>query len=61
MLFEYNPLQSADEFDEAKRMIDHVLVSSHWEVRKAWIEHHMRGKMVPSDHWPVAAVIALAK
>ena len=43
------------------RMIDHVLVSSHWEVRKAWIEHHMRGKMVPSDHWPVAAVIALAK
>jgi len=42
------------------RMIDHVLVSPGWEIQKAWIEHHMRGKMVPSDHWPVAAVIRWA-
>ena len=42
------------------RMIDHVLVSPGWKIQKAWIEYHMRGKMVPSDHWPVAAVIRWA-
>ena len=41
-------------------MIDHVLVSPGWKIQKAWIEYHMRGKMVPSDHWPVAAVIRWA-
>ena len=33
MLFEYNPLQSADEFDEAKRMIDHVLLAPYQKPR----------------------------
>ena len=42
------------------RMIDHVLVSPGWKIQKAWIEYHMRGKMVPSDHWPVAVVIRWA-
>ena len=45
----------------ASGMIDHVLVSSGRKARKAWIEYHMKEKMVPSDHWPVAAVIEPAK
>ena len=47
-------------FIPGSRMIDHVLVSSGWKIRKAWIEYHMKEKVVPSDHWPVAAVIKLA-
>lgn len=42
-------------------MIDHVLVSHAWTVEKAWIEYHQREDMVPSDHWPVAAVLSLGK
>ena len=48
-------------FLPGSRMIDHVLVSPAWKIRKAWIEYHMKGKMVPSDHWPVAAVIELGR
>lgn len=39
------------------RMIDHILVSKTWKTKKAWIEYHKQEDMVPSDHWPVAAVV----
>lgn len=42
-------------------MIDHVLVSKEWTVKKSWIEYHMKDDMVPADHWPVAAVLSLDK
>lgn len=38
-------------------MIDHVLVSPHWRVKKAWIDYHQRDGVYPSDHYPVAAVL----
>ena len=33
MLLEYPPLNSADEFDEAKRVIDHVLLAPYQKPR----------------------------
>ena len=42
-----------------KAMIDHVLVSPEWKIRKSWIEYHHQGTMWPSDHFPVAAVLEL--
>ena len=42
-------------------MIDHILVSKAWKTKKAWIEYHQKDGILPSDHYPVAAVIELAK
>jgi endonuclease/exonuclease/phosphatase family metal-dependent hydrolase len=41
------------------RRIDHVLVSGHWEVLAASIEHPRPGGRLPSDHWPVVADLRL--
>jgi endonuclease/exonuclease/phosphatase family metal-dependent hydrolase len=43
--------------EEGREMIDHVLISEHWEVREAWVERHRLGTMWPSDHYPVGAVL----
>lgn len=40
-----------------KHMIDHVLVSKEWVVKKAWIDYFQKDGIWPSDHYPVAAVI----
>jgi endonuclease/exonuclease/phosphatase family metal-dependent hydrolase len=41
------------------RRIDHVLVSRHWDVVAASIEHPRPGGRLPSDHWPVVADLRL--
>jgi endonuclease/exonuclease/phosphatase family metal-dependent hydrolase len=46
---------------EGPHMIDHVLVSKGWKTKKAWIEYHHKDGIWPSDHFPVAAVIELAR
>ncbi len=46
---------------EGKSMIDHVLVSREWTVKKAWIDYFEKNGIWPSDHYPVAAVIELAE
>lgn len=40
--------------------IDHVLVTSHWSVEDAWVDHQRPGGRLPSDHWPVVADVTLA-
>lgn len=42
---------------DGRFMIDHVLVSRGWTVKKAWIDYYQRDGIWPSDHYPVAAVI----
>lgn len=37
--------------------IDHVLVSDHWEVVDAVVVTDAPGRHLPSDHWPVRAVL----
>ena len=39
--------------------IDYVLVSPHWEVLEARIDHARPGGRLPSDHWPVVAEVRL--
>ncbi len=39
--------------------IDHVLVSAHWEVAEAAVVTDHPGRRLPSDHWPVRAVLRL--
>lgn len=46
---------------EGPHMIDHILISKGWTTRKSWIEYHQKDGVWPSDHYPVAAVIELAK
>ena len=46
---------------EGTAMIDHILVSKAWTVKKAWIEYHHQDGIWPSDHYPVAAVVELAE
>lgn len=41
------------------RRIDHVLVSSHWEVLGAAVVSDHPGGPYPSDHWPVRAELRL--
>lgn len=41
------------------RRIDHVLVSSHFEVVDAAVVADHPGDPLPSDHWPVRAVLRL--
>ena len=41
----------------AGRRIDHVLVSHHWEVEEAAVITDVAGGRLPSDHWPVRAVL----
>ena len=40
--------------------IDFVLVTPHWDVVSARIDHTRPGGRLPSDHWPVIADLALA-
>jgi endonuclease/exonuclease/phosphatase family metal-dependent hydrolase len=40
--------------------IDHVLVSSHWDVVAAEVVADRAGCLLPSDHWPVRADLRLA-
>ena len=37
--------------------IDHILVSEHWEVEAAAVVTDAPGGRLPSDHWPVRAVL----
>jgi endonuclease/exonuclease/phosphatase family metal-dependent hydrolase len=37
--------------------LDHVLVSAHWEVMEASVVTDFPGRRLPSDHWPVRAVL----
>jgi endonuclease/exonuclease/phosphatase family metal-dependent hydrolase len=39
------------------RRIDHILVSDHWEVEEAAVVTESVGRFLPSDHWPVRAVL----
>lgn len=39
--------------------IDFVLVSAHWDIVEAHIDHARPGGRLPSDHWPVVADVAL--
>jgi endonuclease/exonuclease/phosphatase family metal-dependent hydrolase len=39
--------------------IDYVLVSRHWDVLDARIEHVTPAGGLPSDHWPVVATLVL--
>jgi endonuclease/exonuclease/phosphatase family metal-dependent hydrolase len=39
--------------------IDHILVSSHWEVLEAGVVTDHPGRRLPSDHWPVRAALRL--
>ncbi|MGH8975853.1 MAG: endonuclease/exonuclease/phosphatase family protein [Acidimicrobiia bacterium] len=41
------------------RRIDHILVSDHWEVEEAAVVTEPVGRFLPSDHWPVRAVLRL--
>jgi len=41
--------------------IDHVLVSPHWDVIDARIDHSRPGGRLPSDHWPVVAELRLRR
>lgn len=56
-----NTFNSWKAYHKGPFMIDHVLVSKEWTVKKSWIEYHKKDEMVPSDHWPVAAVLSLDK
>lgn len=38
-------------------LIDHILVSRHWEVTQAAVVAARTGWRLPSDHWPVVGVI----
>ena len=42
-------------------MIDHILVSKDWTIKEAWIEYFKKGEVWPSDHYPVGAVLSMAK
>ncbi|MGH9005728.1 MAG: endonuclease/exonuclease/phosphatase family protein, partial [Acidimicrobiia bacterium] len=37
--------------------IDHILVTDHWEVETAEVITDPPGRRLPSDHWPVRAVL----
>ena len=39
--------------------LDHILVSRHWEVHDAGVVTARPRGRLPSDHWPVRAVVAL--
>ena len=39
--------------------IDWIMVSPHWRVRGSRIVHTSRGRLYPSDHFPVVAELAL--
>ncbi len=39
--------------------IDHILVTPHWRVLSARIDHARAGGRLPSDHWPVVAELVL--
>jgi endonuclease/exonuclease/phosphatase family metal-dependent hydrolase len=39
--------------------IDHILVSAHWEVIEASVVTKSLRRRLPSDHWPVRAVLRL--
>ncbi len=39
--------------------LDHILVSAHWEVIEAAVVSDFPGRRLPSDHWPVRAVLRL--
>jgi endonuclease/exonuclease/phosphatase family metal-dependent hydrolase len=41
--------------------IDHILLDGGWRVARAWISHERPGGRLPSDHWPVAADLALTR
>jgi endonuclease/exonuclease/phosphatase family metal-dependent hydrolase len=41
-----------------QKTIDHLFLRGTGKVLQSWIEHHHRGTMWPSDHFPVVAVIA---
>jgi endonuclease/exonuclease/phosphatase family metal-dependent hydrolase len=42
------------------RRIDHILVSSHWEIGPAEVVTGRPRGRLPSDHWPVVADLTLA-
>jgi len=42
------------------RRIDHILVSSHWEIGPAQVVTGRPRGRLPSDHWPVVADLTLA-
>ena len=42
---------------DGKALIDHILVSPAWTVKKAWIDRTSEGETWPSDHFPVGAVL----
>jgi endonuclease/exonuclease/phosphatase family metal-dependent hydrolase len=46
---------------EGQSMIDHILVSPEWLVKRARIEYYQRDGILPSDHYPVVAVIEAAE
>ncbi len=41
------------------RQLDHILVSSHFEVIDAGVFYDKIGRRLPSDHWPVTATVRL--
>ena len=41
--------------------IDFVLVTPHWDVLEAHVDHARPGGRLPSDHWPVVADVVLRK
>lgn len=39
--------------------IDHIFVSRHWTIEDSDVVRTRRGRLLPSDHWPVRAVVSL--
>jgi len=58
------PLDSGGTFHSFGRrdsagQIDYVLIGPQWRVERAWIDRSRPGGIIPSDHWPVVAELAL--
>lgn len=43
------------------RRIDHIFVSTHWEINEAAVVHDRPGDRLPSDHWPVRATVQFSR
>lgn len=43
-----------------RNRIDHILVDRHWQVLSAKVDYTKPRGILPSDHWPVRAVLRLA-